>query len=423
MVSNTTILYVSSYVMGVLSFFFGVFAIVEKNKFTPIYRDIWYASGKMEVQGVVASKFESTIAKAFSSITGPLGSAVGGITSGVTGIFGGMSGGDEAPDTGGETEEDSYDIDHPDKTELPNVELLLPLQLWNPNPYHVVFKPTGRGSAWLATRDAHIAYVQPREGKIAEGPGGDEYTESLIEVDILTQLNVADFIAVLKRPDVAFSTEFGTVIVLYEYFATLVIQPKLFFWRASVEVELAPKCKQKMPLFGGKSERAECGKTWEDIGYDSRRLAAAKEDTPPAGHGIPEGSRNAKVEKEQLEKAQGMVDMGLGGLAAMGILTAIALFAAPFAHHFYRKRQEERKAAAEGEAAADDNRNIPAAAKYREDKSFDDIIHEEIRPQPEYFGNSAQYYGNSAPNPWSSAQLNRSSTPSHNSYGKASATE
>lgn len=46
-------------------------------------------------------------------------------------------------------------------------ELLMPINLWNPNPFHVIFKPKERGNAWLVTRDVHIAYTLPSEGDVS----------------------------------------------------------------------------------------------------------------------------------------------------------------------------------------------------------------------------------------------------------------
>lgn len=145
--------YASCVAVGLAGMIFASCMLAELARFDPVYRSVFYLSGRPKINKLVAGSLLSKVL--VSAIPG--GSLVAGPANFlVEQISGGL-----------------ISIDSDDAGSLPSVDLTIPVRVWNPNPYRVTIKPMRPGSGYFINPDIKIATVNLAAATFDEGIGED----------------------------------------------------------------------------------------------------------------------------------------------------------------------------------------------------------------------------------------------------------
>eukprot|EP00429_Kryptoperidinium_foliaceum_P005744 CAMPEP_0176023476 /NCGR_PEP_ID=MMETSP0120_2-20121206/11455_1 /TAXON_ID=160619 /ORGANISM="Kryptoperidinium foliaceum, Strain CCMP 1326" /LENGTH=441 /DNA_ID=CAMNT_0017356643 /DNA_START=78 /DNA_END=1403 /DNA_ORIENTATION=- len=339
---NILLAYAASYFCGILSVLVGVFAIFEKQKFTPVYTDMLWDFGAPDVKDWSVGTILGSVAD--TAVTGVTG-IIGGITGTAIGGLGGF---------GGFGETTVMPEDELQRQDLPNFRFIVPVKMWNPNPYEVTVKPRGAGSGYLFSPDIDVVDATPSETSLDASEEKTKYTVAQMEVDVKTHITSDEaLVAVQAYLAKGFST---TLTIFYEYDLDVVVAPVVFWIKVSVPIESTQKCKIELDLVRTSVSEPTCGKTWAEIGGTGRRLdsqifatnaTAMVRASAPAPRRLQtyeepsESAKAPKVDEKAVAESQSKVDMGLGGMAAFCFAVALCCFVGPIAHFFHEKNKAE----------------------------------------------------------------------------------
>lgn len=319
--------YASCVAVGLAGMIFASCMLAELARFDPVYRSVFYLSGRPKINKLVAGSLLSKVL--VSAIPG--GSLVAGPANFlVEQISGGL-----------------ISIDSDDAGSLPSVDLTIPVRVWNPNPYRVTIKPMRPGSGYFINPDIKIATVNLAAATFDEGIGEDGYSVGELNIRVVTQLDLQDFLAMANSGTISDLSD-GYIDLLYEYDAMVTVQPVIFWKRVSLEKALTTRCRQGVNLFTQEvARRAICGETWEQP-RNPRGAATATTDARPS-----EDAAAVTIDSQDIDDAQGAVK-GLRGLAACILAASVALLGAPGAHVLVVQRRARAAEADLGAAEAVD---------------------------------------------------------------------
>jgi len=340
--------YACSWIAGFVAVGLGVFAGMEKKKFTPVYKDIL-----MAYDSPVVREFHlGTILKDIKDNT--LGQVTGAVNSvipenPVTPIIGNtvnsvlnspFSGSGTAQ--GGQTSLGQEDA--------PNLRLTMQITFWNQNIYDITVNPTKPGVGYLLNRDIEAAEVVVEPIVLERSLDGIEYTEMSTSVTVTTSIDISEYQSTMF-------TLIGqgalNVDVLFEYELDVIVEPTVFIFKMKIEVTSKQRCKSGINFFGTVMGgdilgETECAESWEELGVE-RRLAEEFE----AGGGVPlvvrkmqsskfDKAKPVVVQRRRINETQEQVDNGLMAMMGTCFFISVACFLGPVLHVMQSQKAKEQ---------------------------------------------------------------------------------